>query len=106
MLYHVLIDGASLDDAVVPLGECFDILTSDQTLAATEIKLAQHPLRSGVLKKRLEQSGEYTHIVIDCGPSLSLINQNALCDADEVLVPVACDYLLLVGVKQVLKTVE
>ena len=51
-------------------------------------------------------SDKYTHVVIDCGPSLSLINQNALCFADEVLVPVACDYLSLVGVKQVLKTVK
>jgi chromosome partitioning protein len=106
-LYHVLMDEAHIDDATVPLGEHFDILTSDDTLAAAEIKLAQHPARGGVLKKRLEASKQqYTHVVLDCGPSLSLINQNALCYADEVLVPVACDYLSLVGVKQVLKTVK
>jgi chromosome partitioning protein len=105
-LYHVLMDEASLEDAAVPIGESFDVLTSDDTLAAAEIKLAQHPLRGGVLRSRLESAGRYTHVVIDCGPSLSLINQNALCYADEVLVPVACDYLSLVGVKQVLKTVK
>ena len=55
---------------------------------------------------RLEGATRYTHVVVDCGPSLSLINQNALCFVDEVLVPVACDYLSLVGVKQVLKTVK
>ncbi len=105
-LYHVLMGEVSVADAVVPLGESFDILTSDDTLAAAEIKLAQHPLRGGVLKKSIEKNTDYTHVVIDCGPSLSLINQNALCTADEVLVPVACDYLSLVGVKQVLKTVK
>src|SRR5262249_1660290 len=43
---------------------------------------------------------------IDCGPSLSLMNQNALSYADEVLIPVTCDYLALVGVKQVLRTIK
>ena len=37
---------------------------------------------------------------------LSLMNQNALVFADAILVPVACDYLSLVGVRQVLKTVK
>jgi chromosome partitioning protein len=105
-LYHVLMDEVSVAEAVVPLGECFDVLTSDDNLAAAEIKLAQHPARGAVLKRRLEQAGGYTHVVIDCGPSLSIINQNALCYVDEVLVPVACDYLSLVGVKQVLKTIK
>lgn len=105
-LYHVLTDVSSVADAVVPLGESFDILTSDDTLAAAEIKLAQHPARGAVLKQRLERASSYTHVVVDCGPSLSLINQNALCFVDEVLIPVACDYLSLVGVKQVLKTIK
>lgn len=109
-LYHVLVDEVEVDDAVVPINKNLDVLTSDDTLAAAEIKLAQHPGRGAVLQKRLEKAGSaeggYTHVVIDCGPSLSLINQNALCFADEVLVPVACDYLSLVGVKQVLKTVK
>lgn len=105
-LYHVLMSDIPVGDAVVPLGESFDIITSDDTLAAAEIKLAQHPARGGLLKSRLEQAASYTHVIIDCGPSLSLINQNALCYVDEVIVPVACDYLSLVGVKQVLKTVK
>ena len=34
------------------------------------------------------------------------MNQNALVFADGVLVPVACDYLSLVGVRQVIRTVK
>jgi chromosome partitioning protein len=109
-LYHVLMDEVSVDDAVVPIGNTFDVLCSDDSLAAAEIKLAQHPGRGAVLSRRLEAAGKeiggYTHIVIDCAPSLSLINQNALCAVDEVIIPVACDYLSLVGVKQVLKTLK
>jgi chromosome partitioning protein len=109
-LYHVLMDQVSVDDAVVPIGNTFDVLCSDDNLAAAEIKLAQHPTRGAVLARRLEGAGKslggYTHIIIDCAPSLSLINQNALCAVDEVVIPVACDYLSLIGVKQVLKTLK
>jgi chromosome partitioning protein len=86
-----------------------DIIRSDDTLAAAEIQLAQHPSRGEILSTRLQKAeavGNYDIVMLDCGPSLSLINQNALCFADEVIVPVACDYLSLVGVKQVLKTVK
>jgi chromosome partitioning protein len=48
----------------------------------------------------------YDVVVIDCSPSLSLMNQNALVLADGILVPVACDFLSLVGVRQVIKTVK
>jgi chromosome partitioning protein len=105
-LYHVLMEERDVDDCVVPLAENFDVLTSDDSLAAAEIKLAQNPTRGAVLRRRLEGTNRYTHILIDCGPSLSLLNQNALCYVDEVLIPVGCDYLSLVGVKQVLKTIK
>jgi chromosome partitioning protein len=109
-LFHVLGDEVAVDDAVVPIGRSFDVLCADDTLAAAELRLAQTPSRGGVLAKRLQGAGKdiggYTHVIIDCAPSLSLINQNALCAVDEVLIPVACDYLSLVGVKQVLKTLK
>jgi chromosome partitioning protein len=105
-LYNVLIDGTPLEDVTVPLGKNFDIVTSDENLAAAEIKLATRPGQSGLLKAQLDRMTDYTHVIIDCGPSISLMNQNALCAVDEVLIPVACDYLSLVGVKQVLRTIK
>src|SRR5436190_2135639 len=48
----------------------------------------------------------FDYVILDCGPSLSLLYQNALRFVDEVLIPVSCDYLALVGVKQVLRTLK
>jgi chromosome partitioning protein len=104
-LYHVLMEGVSVEDAAVPLGRDFDVLSSDGTLAHAELSLARDPGRAGVFKERLGHA-DYDHIVVDCGPALSMLNQHALCFADEVLVPVACEYLSLVGVKQLLATVR
>ena len=60
-----------------------------------------------IVQCRLGTLGDaYDVVVLDCAPALSLMNQNALVYADSVIVPVSCDYLSLVGVKQVLKTLR
>jgi chromosome partitioning protein len=108
-LYHVLVDeNVRLDDVIVPVRGHLDVITADATLAMAEVFLARHDgARDRVLADRLASlRARYQYIVLDCGPSLSLLNQNALSFADEVLIPVSCDYLALVGVKQVLKTLK
>lgn len=105
-LYHVLTGEAAVGDAFVPVRKNLDVITGDETLAAAEIKLAQRPGRAAVLREKLGAFDAYDHVIVDCGPSLSLINQNVLVFSEEVLAPVACDYLSLVGVKQVLKTIQ
>jgi chromosome partitioning protein len=110
-LYHVIVDGADPVDVSVPVRKGLDVVTSDATLAAAEIWLArlEPEVRSRILMQRLnlmKVTRRYAYVVLDCGPSLSLMNQNALTYADEVIIPVTCDYLALVGVKQVLRTIK
>jgi chromosome partitioning protein len=106
-LYHVLVMGLAPKDAIVEVRPNLDLLPSNETLAAAELFLAGRQERDRVLSKRLASILDaYDHVIVDCSPSLSLMNQNALCMVDSVLVPVACDYLSLVGMRQVIKTVK
>lgn len=106
-LYHVLVMGLSVSQAVVPARPGLDVLAANETLAAAELYLAGRRQRDRVLASRLAEAREaYDFVIVDCSPSLSLMNQNALVFADGVLCPVACDYLSLVGVRQVLRTVR
>jgi len=106
-LYHVLVMGLRVADAVRTVRPNLDLLPSNETLAAAELYLAGRQNRDRVLCERLATAaGSYDYVILDCSPSLSLMNQNALVFADSVLVPVACDYLSLVGVRQVIKTVK
>jgi chromosome partitioning protein len=106
-LYHVIVMGLSLEQAVITARPNLDILPSNETLAAAELYLAGQKRRDRVLAERLAAARElYDYVVVDCSPSLSLMNQNALAFADAVLCPVSCDYLSLVGVRQVLRTIK
>lgn len=106
-LYHVLVMGLRVADATREVRPNLDLLASNETLAAAELYLAGRQNRDRVLSERLSAAAAaYDYVVLDCSPSLSLMNQNALVFADSVLVPVACDYLSLVGVRQVIKTVK
>lgn len=106
-LYHVLVMGLALEQAVIQARNNLDVLASNETLAAAELYLAGRQNRDRILATRLQRARQlYDYVIVDCSPSLSLLNQNALVFADGVLCPVACDYLSLVGVRQVVKTIK
>jgi chromosome partitioning protein len=110
-LYHVIVDGVDPVDVAIPVRKHLDVVTSDASLAAAEIWLARLDTdeRARILMQRLNLNRvtrRYGYVLLDCGPSQNLLNQNALTYADEVIVPVTCDYLALVGVKQVIKTIR
>lgn len=107
-IYHLIVEGKISPSCAVKVGENLDVITSNETLAAVEIFLARLDTgRDRLFSQRIENFVRgYDCVVLDCAPALSLLNQNALTFADEVLVPVSCDYLSLVGVKQVVKTLK
>ena len=106
-MYHVLVDGAHPADCIINVSENLDALVSNTSLAQAEVRLVNTPRnRFKVLSNRMENITNYDFIIMDCGPSLSVLNQNALTYADHILIPVSCDYLSLVGVKQILRTLK
>ena len=106
-LYHCLVMGLKPQDVAVKVRENLDLVPSNETLAAAELYLAGRQNRDRILRERLASANaHYDVVILDCSPSLSLLNQNALVFADGILVPVACDFLSLVGVRQVIKTVK
>jgi len=106
-LYHVLVNGVQASEVAIPVRNGLDVLTSNESLAAAELFLAERPNRDRIMRERLgDACRDYDTVVIDCAPALSLMNQNAMVYADSVVIPVACDYLSLVGVKQVLRTIR
>ncbi|MEL6180428.1 MAG: ParA family protein [Myxococcota bacterium] len=106
-LFHLIVENADPRTCATPVRENLDVILANDTLASAEIFLARmNEGRERILRSRMETIDAYDFIILDCGPSLSLLNMNALTYADNIIVPVSCDFLSLVGVKQILRTLK
>ncbi len=95
----VLFGQVSLADAIRPTSTAnLDLLPASMELASADLRLAQSARRTGRLSEALRPArGEYDHILIDCAPSTSLLNVNAIVAADSLLIPMSPSYLSLEG---------
>lgn len=106
--YEVLIDAVAIDDAVEPTSvrDLF-VVPATIELAGAEIELVSMFSREMKLSQSLSKvSGEYDFILIDCPPSLGLLTINGLAAADEVAIPIQCEYYALEGVSQLMRNVQ
>ncbi|MDP1589592.1 MAG: ParA family protein [Prosthecobacter sp.] len=109
-LYSALVDGTPAWDAVRSTRvENLFIIRSHRELAGAEIELAQrgqHLTRMRDVLDELRPRPEFDLILLDCPPSLGVIMTSALAAADEVLVPIQCEYLPLEGFSDLLDIVQ
>lgn len=108
-VYSVLMDGVPVTEAVVASEKNgFDILPANLALAGADLEMDKLPSgKEQLLRTALEPLKEqYDYILIDCPPSLGLLNTNALTAADSVLIPVQCEYYALEGITQLLITIR
>ncbi len=80
-------------------------------LAGADIELVSVVRREfrlhGALQELLEGPGKaLDYVFIDCPPSLGLLTLNAMVVAQEVLIPIQCEYYALEGLTQLIRTVE
>ena len=83
---EVLLDEATLEQAIVSTEGNYDLLPGNGDLTAAELKLMDAIARESRLKEQLAKLGDKYHtVLIDCPPSLHLLTLNALTAADAVL---------------------
>jgi chromosome partitioning protein len=107
-IYEVLSQKATIADILTPTGvDGLDLVPSSLALAGAEIELVTAFSREHQLARALEPVlGDYDIVLIDCPPALGLLTINALVVADEVLVPIQCEYYALEGLGQLMGNVE
>ena len=110
-VYEVLVGDENIKDNVIALElPPMDVLPSTTSLAGADVELASNEFELGreqQLKIKLDAiKDEYDYIIIDCPPSLNLLNSNALTAADSVMIPVQCEYFALEGLTQLLSTIR
>lgn len=107
-VYSVLVHGRSIREARVKTETPnLDLLPGTINLAGAEIELANTMEREYRMKRAIEAvADDYDYIFIDSPPSLGLITVNTLTAANEVLIPLQCEYYALEGVSQLVGIVE
>jgi chromosome partitioning protein len=107
-MYDVMMRDASLEDCVEPTSmKNLFVAPATIALAGAEIELVPAFSRELKLKRSIESVlDDFDYVLIDCPPSLGLITVNALAAADEVLVPIQCEYYALEGLSQLMRNVH
>jgi len=91
--------------------ENLDLITSNVDLSGLEVETAGDSRRAFILKDELalilnDSRACYSHIIIDCPPSLSLLTIMALVASDSLVVPLQAEFFALEGLTQLMKTIE
>ncbi|GMQ99142.1 MAG: AAA family ATPase [Acidimicrobiia bacterium] len=105
--YDVLVEGANLSDVLEPTSVMdLHVVPATIELAGAEIELVSMFSREQRLKQAIaEIVDDYDFVLIDCPPSLGLLTVNGLAAAEEVMIPIQCEYYALEGVSQLTRNI-
>jgi chromosome partitioning protein len=109
-VYNALVEERPMSEIVTEVAGMPGLFCAPATidLAGAEIELVPMVARESRLTRSIEQldTSNLDYVLIDCPPSLGLLTVNALVAAEEVLIPIQCEYYALEGLEQLLRTVE
>jgi chromosome partitioning protein len=106
--YDALVLQEPIDRCVVRARPKLDLLASNHRMANVKnFMIAEGHNSHLILRNAMsEQNGRYDWVIIDCAPSLDIANLNALMYAQQVVIPIAVDFLAMVGARQYMETVS
>ncbi len=106
--YEAVIGQCRLVEAIVATDfRGVSLVPTSQKLSGAEHEIADMENRSSRLRMQLLTVKEdYDYILVDCPPTLNLLNINALAAADSVIIPILCEFLSLEGLVEIDDTIK
>ena len=103
-LYEPLLGEVSITEKILPtrLHDLF-FVPADLDLAGVEIEIARMPDHLTRLARTLQvlrDDQTFDYVLLDCPPSLGILMTNGLAAADEMLIPIQCEYFALEGIRE------
>lgn len=107
-IYDVFSQTSALESAIVNTNvPNLFLVPSSPELAGAEVELIEKPRREFILADAIRGvRSDFDYLFIDCPPSLSILTVNGLVAADNLIIPVQCEYYALEGLGQLLRTIE
>ncbi len=109
-LYGPLIGHSALQDNILSTRfPTLSLIPGDINLAGAEIEVARMEHHLTRLRDVLHDpsiQSDFDYILLDCPPSLGILMTNALAAADQLLIPIQCEYFALEGLSKIVQVVE
>ena len=97
----------NISEGILHHAEGVDIMPADIQLSGMEVSLVNAMSRETILRQYINTvKDKYSHILIDCQPSLGMLTVNALAAANRIIIPVQAEYLPVKGLEQLLQTIN
>jgi len=104
--YEALVMKEPVARCITQARENLDLLPSDHRMAKVKNYMVAEGHNSHmILQDTMRNQNSYDWVIIDCAPSLDIANLNALMYAQRVVIPIAVDFLAMVGARQYMETV-
>jgi len=106
-IYDYLFENAEFGQCIIHAGKNLDIMPSNERLTKAEFYLLKEKNPVDVFKTKFNKAASnYDYVIIDCAPSLGILNQNALIYAEEAIIPASTDPLGLDALEKMLVAVD
>lgn len=92
-IYDATAGKLEIQQCIINLATNFYVITSKDTLMKLEHYLMKEENSPLMLKELLLRINGYDFMILDCPPSLGMLNHNALAFCKEAFVPVSTDFL-------------
>lgn len=109
-MYPVLIGETTVYEQIMPTGrENLSLVPSEMDLAGVEIELARsddHLTRLRSILQSLKPNDLFEYCILDTPPSLGVLMTSALAAADEILIPLQCEWFGLEGLAKIVHVID
>ncbi len=92
-IYDAMTGKVEINKCIFNVAKNFDAITAKENLTKAEFYIANQPNSRLILKNLLSRIENYDFIIVDCPPSLGMLNQNAMAFCQEAFIPVSTDFL-------------
>ena len=111
-IYDVLNGNCSFEESIQNTNiQNLKVVSSNVDLSGLEVETAKENRRAFLLKDKMDTfvnstNNDFSYILIDCPPSLSLLTVMALVSAKSLIVPLQAEFFALEGLSQLIKTID
>ena len=107
-IYEVITNGTPIADVYQSTSVSnLTAISSGINLTGANVELVDQEDRALYLKRALAGvKDQFDFIFVDCPPSLGILTLNGLVAADNVIIPLQCEYFAMEGLTQLLQSVK